>query len=309
MADFNYYTPASQYVGKSLAQIRDTGLTFRPDTLGSFLGIGENQPLTADSTYQLSNLPANYQNSGESQAFRQIFSAPGMSPEQKAIQPAVQSLESSVPEISQKFQTERTRIEGEKQPLTNRYNALLTELKRREGVDIGQTQTATAREYGKRGIPLSSGTYDQALIEKTRPISEFYTGQTTTAALSREDSLRQLNDLLAGLAPQEVEAIRGIKSAIASLQAGAGTSAIANAQQAATLAEQQRQFNESNALAQANLAFQKTQQDLSKGYISLPEGSTLLSLLTGQPLYTAPKTNKPTGSGTGSGTGYNPAGV
>ena len=56
------------------------------------------------------------------------------------------------------------------------------------------------------------------------------------------------------LVPQETEANRMIRNAIASLQSGAGTGAIEDAFRQLQFMEQQRQFNQ-------NLTLQKTQQE------------------------------------------------
>lgn len=260
---------ASQYEGKTLNQIRDAGIGFRPDILGSFLGIAENAPLSADTIYR-ANIPQNYQNSSEGNAFRSIFSgndADILSRQQaaaqekaqaarmQAIAPAVQSLEASIPEISQKFGSERTRLEAGKDPLKARYQSILDELKRREGVETQETNTALAREFGRRGVPLSSGLYDETGIEKRRPISEFYSGQTKDVGLSQEEGLSNIDQLIASLTGQEVESVRGIRNALASLQSGAGNASIEDAFRTLQAQEQSRQFDEGQTLEKERLRF------------------------------------------------------
>src|SRR3990167_10258162 len=71
-------------------------------------------------------------------------------------QPAISSLQASIPETEQKFAAEQTRLGGEKEPLKQRYQSIIDELTRREGVDITATQRRTGQEFGYRGIPASS---------------------------------------------------------------------------------------------------------------------------------------------------------
>lgn len=238
---------------------------------------------------------------------------------QEANQPAIKSLEASIPEQAQKFTTERGRLQGEVDPIKQRYQLVLDELKRRETKDTGEVNTALAREFGRRGIPLSSGLYEQTGIEKRQPISEFYGIQGREASASQEESLRNITNLVNALTPQETEATRTIRNAIANLQAGAGNASIDDAFNQLRFQEEQRQFNQNYALQQAqedsNRKLREAQAtnylrpetkttDISKNFTALGEGQTLFNLLTGKPIYTANKTYKPTGSGTGANSGW-----
>lgn len=306
-----YYDIKPEYAGKSLDEIgnqlaqQGSGIG-RPDILANFLGIAPNQALQKDFSTPYSVLPENYRNSSEGQGFMRIFQ-PGMSPEQKAIQPGLKSLEETLPEISQKYSTERSRLEGEKEPLKQRYQTLLNELKNKESQQVNTAQIAAAREFGKRGVPLSSGAYDQFLAQTVNPIQQNYSTLQTQTNQSMEEGLRNLTNLITGLTPQETADQRAIKQAMANLQVGAGQSSIENAFRQLQFQEQQRQFNQQQSLAQEQFNFsrqqteaQKKAEDLSKNFVSLSEGNTLFNLLTGQAAYTAPKTYKPTsGSGTG----------
>ncbi|MBI2005627.1 MAG: hypothetical protein HYS80_02590, partial [Candidatus Aenigmarchaeota archaeon] len=102
---------------------------------------------------------------------------------QEANAPAVASLEAGIPETSARFATERTRLAGEKEPLKQRYQSILDEITRREKVDVGAQERVTSREFGRRGIPLSSGLFDTTLQEAVSPLSQFYTGQAKEAGL------------------------------------------------------------------------------------------------------------------------------
>jgi len=149
--------------------------------------------------------------------------------QQQANQPAISSLQASIPETTAKFATARTSLEGQKVPLEARYKNLLDTILGNQEADISQTNLATSREFGRRGIPTTSGIVEKTLAEKTSPIRKFYTGQVTEAGISKEENLTKLNDLVASLTGQETEASRAITNAIAQLQAGDSTGAVTQA--------------------------------------------------------------------------------
>lgn len=252
------YVLPDQYAGKTLSQIRDlTGAAFRPDILEGFLGIGQNQPLTQGQFFTISQLPENYRNSGESQALKSIFSQgptvqarqeeAALTARNKVIAPAVQSLEASIPETQQKFQTERTRLTGEIEPLKQRYQSLLDQIKGKEQRQVETAQTAASREFGQRGIPASSTAYADYLAGRVNPIQSEFSNLYTQTGLEQESGLRGLQNQISGLVPQEVESQRMIRNAIASLQSGAGNSALEDAFRQLTFQESQRQFNQQQA--------------------------------------------------------------
>jgi hypothetical protein len=234
--DRNYHVSAGEInpaTGKAYA--------IRPD------GVWDDNYFSQNFANKASN---NYGNPGATASLEQLTQRQ-LQLQREAAQPAISSLEQSIPEVQQKYQTARTGLEAQREPLKQRYNNLLDELKRKEGVQVQQTQTATAREYGKRGIPLSSGVYDQALIENTRPINEFYTGQYKDVSLSQEQSLGDLQNQITNLTGDEVESTRVIKNAIASLQMGASQQAISGAFQQLGMEMQQAQFAASQLAQQS----------------------------------------------------------
>ena|SRR3990167_707644 len=177
-------------------------------------------------------------------------------------------------------------LEASKSPLQSRYQDLVTELTRKEGVETQQTNTALSREYGKRGIPLSSGAFTQDLAEKQRPTSEFYAGQRSQAATASEQGISEINTL------------------IGQLQSGDPASSISAALQLQQLSQSGRQFDIQNALAQRQQQFAETQgnrqyelaskEDPFARFTSVGEGQTIYDLLGGNALYTNPKTYKGT---------------
>ena len=135
--------------------------------------------------------------------------------QQQANQPAIQSLQTQVGEVGQSFAGQRQRLESGIQPLKDRYNQILEEMKGRVSTDI-------SREYGRRGIPLSSGMFEQDLTSKINPL-------TRDIGLAREEGVRGIQDLIASLTGQETESKRNILNAIAQLQAGEPSGAITQA--------------------------------------------------------------------------------
>lgn len=182
--------------------------------------------------------------------------------QQQANQPAIQSLQAQAGEVGQSFAGQRERLAGGIQALKDRYNQILDEMK-------GRVSTDLSREYGRRGIPLSSGMFEQDLTSKINPL-------TRDVGLAREEGVRGIEQLIAGLTGQETETKRNILNAIAQLQAGAPGESIS---QALNLISQQQTAQQATAKAREP--------------ISLSEGTTLFDPTTGKPIYTAPKTYKP----------------
>lgn len=163
----------------------------------------------------------------------------------KANQPAIQSLEAS------------------KDPLKSRYDNLISEINRREGVESNQQTEATAKEYARRGIPLSSGAYDQALIDNLNPIREYYTGQTSQAQTGLEQGISEIDKLVAQL--QTGNPLESLQAAIqlAQLNSQNQQNAIQNA-----LAE--RTLNESTIpLSQAQVNYYNNNKGQSSDYTSV----------------------------------------
>lgn len=173
--------------------------------------------------------------------------------QQQANQPAVQSLQAQVGEVGQSFAGQRQRLESGIQPLRDRYNQILEQMK-------GRVSTDLSREYGKRGIPLSSGMFEQDLTSKINPI-------TRDIGLASEQGVRGIQDLIAGLGEGESSAKRNILNAIAQLQAGEPSGAIT---QALSLMGQQQQA-ESSRREEESAAATRAFQERVYGETTLPE--------------------------------------
>ena len=209
--------------------------------------------------------------------------------------PAISSLQAQIPEVQQKFQTEQNRLLAEKQPLQDRYKALLDEINRKETADISNVQRRTGQEFGARGIPASSTLYTDELIRAESPIRQAYSGQAKDVGLGQEEGLRGIDNLVASLAGQSVEAERTVKNAIGQLQSGDPASAIQGAMQILSLQQNQAQFQADQGIKQQQLNLQGRElaiKEQPKKYETLSEGSTIYDLLNGKALYTAPKTYK-----------------
>jgi len=179
--------------------------------------------------------------------------------QQEANQPAVSSLQSQIPEIQAGFAQQKTALESQKQPLQARYDAILQQLKGREQQETTQTQTALGREFGRRGIPTSSGMFEQDVLQKTQPISQFYSGLSTEAGLGREEGLRGIEQQIAGLPTQQTEQTRAVQNAIAQLMSGGNATAIQNALQ-------QYQFGQQQQTAQQTAAAQLAQSQAEQAF-------------------------------------------
>ena len=138
--------------------------------------------------------------------------------------------------ISSAYDTQRASLEAYRSPLKEKYDALLKSI-------VGEQSTATSREFGRRGIPLSSGAFDQALLEQTQPYRE---------KIGAESRLAQadLERLIASIPVSKQQQLSSIDQAIANLQATGGQSAIQQAmsfladQQAQQKADEERAFRE-----------------------------------------------------------------
>jgi hypothetical protein len=196
----------------------------------------------------------------------------------QAVQPAVQSYQAQLPEVGKAFDQSRQQMEAERDPLIERYQSLLDDIKGRQQTAENRQTVATSEELGKRGITGSSTLAQQEMANALNPITSEFTGMTRDVGLSREADLRNLANMITGTYTQQTDAERQIHNAIGQLLSGAGMTGL-------NLSQQQEQFNKQLAqqqLAQMqqasqwqdNLALNKQQQafqDLVYRTIQLPE--------------------------------------
>ena len=164
--------------------------------------------------------------------------------------PAIESLQASLPEIGQRYEAAGARLGAEQQPLLDRYQNLIGELKGRETKETATQAQALAQTFGRRGLTTEGGLYQGALAERTGDISQFYGGQIKETTLAQEADVRDIRNQMAQLTEQRVESDRAIRNQIAQLQAGGANQAIVDAN---TLMAQQQ-----------DRAFQSRLDDLQK---------------------------------------------
>lgn len=206
------YTPPANFVGVSPKGLRYGGVG--PDQsfgglygqLASALGIGEETPLE-NKAYAVAIGPGQ-----ESEYIQKYFTSTSPTAGFES------TLSAGKPLVEAAYSERGRQLETEKAPLTERYNALITELTRRETQDVGQLTTNLAREYGRRGVPLSSSAYSEDLFNKQQPIKQFYSGQGVTVGLEKETKLREINNLLSELPIQKAKELQGIDEKIAELK-------------------------------------------------------------------------------------------
>lgn len=206
---------------------------------------------------------------------------------QQANAPAIASLEASKPEIIQQYQNRANQLTAEQQPLEDRYKNLIDQINGTYAKQVGNTQTATAQEFGRRGISLTSGVYDQTLNQRINPILSEQAGQIKDVGLQQASDIRNLQNNVTNLTDQQVAQLRAVQNAIAQAQSGTSQDAISSAlnlykiglDQQNALADRQTQ----TALAQAKAAG-----------VNVPEGSAYIDPTTGKLIYYNAPVFKPT---------------
>jgi len=180
--------------------------------------------------------------------------------QQEANQPAIQSLQAGIPEAQSRISTEQTRLEGEKAPLSARYEQLLKDV-------TSRTEMATAQEFGRRGIPTTSGLLDQTLAQKLSP-------ETERIGLAKEADLRGIDTQISNLTGVGIDKVREIQNTIAQLQAGAGQGAVSGALNMSQIGEQQRQFDVGSELTKLQMAEPDTSTITAGGRVLLIDNKT-----------------------------------
>jgi len=204
---------------------------------------------------------------------------------QEANKPAIASMEASIPEIQAATQSSKAALEASKAPLTERYQAIIDQLKGREQKETLAQQTALSQEYGKRGVPLSSGMFTQDLLGKTQNISQYYGGLQKETEASRSADLQDIATKISQLPIEETEKIRAVRNAIAQLQSGASSSAITNALDLYKNTISENRLQQAQALAEkqySEVTLPESKATIAnKGKSSSSDLSALLSILGG----------------------------
>jgi hypothetical protein len=206
-------------------------------------------------------------------------------------QPVIQSLQSQIPTTQALYAQKGSALSGQMDPLKQRYESALNALTAGSQVAVQTAQTSASREFGARGVPLSSSAYDQYLQGQVNPIASSYAGYYGNLRADEADAIKQLQDEIAQNPLLSKQAVDAINTQIAQLQAGNSGDAITQALQMYNL--QNTASNNAadialrNKTADAQIAAAKSPKT---EYATLGEGQTLYNLLTGQAQYTAPKT-------------------
>lgn len=279
----------SEFEGQSLKDLRRSrSEPFRSDIVAGLIGVGESDPLRAG---QLFNVALNDPGSAEQQFIRNVFGSGAEFRQTQARTEAERQASEARRLAGEAVQPAIETLQAQQQPLQERYSKIIEDIQAQRGLRTKQAETAVSREFGKRGIPLSSGVFDVGLQERRLPIDVQFGSLLQQAGGEQESKLLQLANAIAALQST---------GGLAGFQAGQDVSQFvqSQAQQAGqfaqTLAEQIRQSGVSEELQRLQLEQSKTPDS---PFTTLGEGSTLFNLLTGQPVFTAPKTFKQTAQG------------
>ena len=304
MAGQGLFEVPTSLAGQTLSQIT-SGKGRSAEDLAAKAGFAPNQALTAGQTFSIYNPtdPTTFKD----------FVELGFTPT-TAEAPVERALAASKPITEQAYAERQRQIEGEKQPLMDRYQSIIDDLKGRETKEAATQGRVLGSEYGKRGIPLSSTAYQQDLAGKTGDISQFYGGQIKDVGFEREDKLRSISNMLADLPIERAQELNQIDKQIALLKMqGMDNAQLRNIeayklqreeywkQQDQDLQKQAFQLKLYEGGVPSSYGTKPASSSLSDSFTSLGEGSTLFNLLTGQPVYTAPKQYKASGGGAGGG--------
>jgi hypothetical protein len=197
--------------------------------------------------------------------------------QKKAAEPAIAGLRATIPEVQQRFETQRGQVEAQREPLKQRYQNLLADIKGQAKTSEEAQTRITSGELGKRGIVGSSTLAQQQIQQAVEPIRAGARTATKEVGLAQEEGLRNLTNIIANLTGQETSAVRDVTNAIAQLQAGGAQTGIsqglAQEQAAQQTAFQQQQFAAQQAEAQKARDFQEKvfQQ------VTLPESQAALA--------------------------------
>lgn len=204
-----------------------------------------------NSTGRWGNAPSSSSNSGGFQ--NTVQQAIEMN--QKANQPAVASLQASIPEIGNKYAQQRAQTQAQIEPLKQRYQTLLEDVKNQGQTQVNNQTKITNNELGKRGIVGSSTLASQEIQNAVQPIQGQIATNTKNIGLEQEQGLMALQNLLSGFTTAETADTRAVQNAIAQLQSGAGQAGV---QQGLSMFQQQQQ----NDLAEKARAAAQAQQDI-----------------------------------------------
>jgi ATP-dependent exoDNAse (exonuclease V) beta subunit len=108
--------------------------------------------------------------------------------------------------------------------------------------------------------------FSKTLQEKQQPVRETFSQQATDVGISREDTLRNLQNLIAGIPFQTTEQVRAVQNAVAQLMSGASSQAITSAIQIAQQNQAQSNYEKELAIKQAQIDQAQKLQDFQTNW-------------------------------------------
>lgn len=206
----------------------------------------------------------------------------------QAVQPAVDTYQSFIPQTQEKFAGEKSRLESRRQTLTDKYDSLLNDIRGSGGEQVNAQTRVTNQEMAKRGILPSSTEAQQNLQNALQPIQRQTNQLLKDSTIASQEAQLNLDDLIGQTTGNEVSALQAIQSAIAGLQAGAGQSGVSQGlnlgQYFDSQSTAQKQFEQQQALQQQQLQQQADQfnknlalQQAQYQNIELPKAQQALS--------------------------------
>lgn len=172
--------------------------------------------------------------------------------QQQAANPAKQAYENQIKNINSLYDTQRQQLSGQVDPTNKRYDVMLDELRRREGVDANRATNVTNNELARRGIVSNSGVGEREMQGAIAPISEQYTNMYRDTSLQREQDIKDIQNKIQLLFPQQRVDTGNVSTQIANMLYNAGQTGISQGMQ-------QGQFGEQMGLQKDQFSFQKDQ--------------------------------------------------
>lgn len=192
-------------------------------------------------------------------------------------------------------------LSASKQPLQDRYTALLNTIKNNQGIAENRQTTATNNELGARGLLPGSTLSQQTLANALNPITYDYTNQAATTNAQESSDLSSIDQAIASLTGGALSGANSNAANIygAGLNYNVGQGQVANQAasnalqnlilQNVTIPQSQASINSSNAnagLAAANTGLANAQNPNNPAFQSILQslglgGNTLGSQVNG----------------------------
>ncbi len=172
--------------------------------------------------------------------------------QRQAAQPLVGALWSQIPTTQALYAQKGSALQSQMDPLKQRYESALGALTAGSATDVHNAQISAAREFGARGVPLSSSAYDQYLQNQTLPITSSYAGNYGQLQGQEAQDVLGLQNQIAENPILGQQAVGGIQTQIGQALMGNPSEATSSALQMMQLQETARQNAAQNALTGSN---------------------------------------------------------